>query len=898
MIIKDEGIDVNDLPELTNCKNLPVQPCGLNVLLDLSSCISSLREFHIRTGTKNGQPLLKLIQEYPGVPEEEQDSGFVRYDTLRNLYGEYADNVIDSLVSRKYCRHVDDSRCVLTWKFRRTVPEDFTVKEAGVSDMDIYRRLDAPLWRPFPHGEQADLCMKIMSGTIPDMFCTIHEIGEKEYWFRQGIFIRAFRFHQPPSPELIQLIAMKLEALQLRDMQNFFHVTASYNSDVSIWTAEKNRSWKFFDIIKQILKLGGRLFDLSSFEVSIEAAGEEKLIANGYICLQFSEDGRSSCHFNRQQIYFETDNKTEKEFAVNNLSLHAGGMFGNTARLSLKMVSRTSGNVNPRSNTLANQFIKNLIELTGKLISVIMPILQMEKILRDLKWRSFLDALRLRSLGQGENLHKILVSSLRLLHRFIGVSHVSIFSENSDLRRMLGLFRRDDLDQFTYVLLREPILPADILARQIFVFPIHSVHGRRVIVYFNLPVTDFRPENPDNPNEYLKGTELWKVAREEALLLGIEDMKDFLFFFITECLADNPRVILKNLDERLRFYGRPEIRGNLMKLGLRLVERFGRVLDLFRTFNENIASGLAYMRGRRDNLTGLYNRQHFSTLLKESFDVPGGKTGLMFIDMDNFKIFNDTVSHSFGDKMLIALASRMMDVSVVLDLDGVSGRFGGDEFCFFARGLDRGEFEKQMVQVFKIIARKSLRVGFFFEERPDGKRLEINFIAFMHRLMRPDVGNRQAASIEFAAPVQGTPREYVMAVWQHMKKHNNLSVSGSTVHASVVIDDIAGMIEDKILSNNICSQIDAQFHRLIHLFVELQFRNFNTDEIRDTLIQEVGAEEVARTMTLKISAGIAHSSENRIRSVDSLFKIADSRAYLAKNNGRNCLFGLNGEQLV
>jgi diguanylate cyclase (GGDEF)-like protein len=76
--------------------------------------------------------------------------------------------------------------------------------------------------------------------------------------------------------------------------------------------------------------------------------------------------------------------------------------------------------------------------------------------------------------------------------------------------------------------------------------------------------------------------------------------------------------------------------------------------------------------------TGLYNRQAFSKRLNTLFDS-NKSFGLMFMDMDTFKIYNDAVSHSFGDKLLIQLSNQLLDKKIELNNSSFAGRFGGDD---------------------------------------------------------------------------------------------------------------------------------------------------------------------------------------------------------------------------
>ncbi|MCK5735760.1 MAG: hypothetical protein KAH21_04740, partial [Spirochaetaceae bacterium] len=135
-------------------------------------------------------------------------------------------------------------------------------------------------------------------------------------------------------------------------------------------------------------------------------------------------------------------------------------------------------------------------------------------------------------------------------------------------------------------------------------------------------------------------------------------------------------------------------------------------------------------------------------------------------------------------------------------------------------------------------------------------------------------------------------------IWKHYRMQEGKDSSGLKIRAEQIINEISAIIEDKILYNKIFTEIDPEFSRIIQLFITLQLKDYTTNRIREYMIREFGGLSVERHLTLKVSAGLAHNSENRLRSMDSLFKAADSRSYLAKSNGRNCLFGVDGEQLA
>ncbi|MDH5539690.1 MAG: diguanylate cyclase, partial [Rhizobacter sp.] len=86
---------------------------------------------------------------------------------------------------------------------------------------------------------------------------------------------------------------------------------------------------------------------------------------------------------------------------------------------------------------------------------------------------------------------------------------------------------------------------------------------------------------------------------------------------------------------------------------------------------------LAWQAGH-DNLTGLMNRRQFEQRLQALLDTPGnGGHALMFMDLDQFKVVNDSCGHQAGDELLRQLSEHLKSVLRSTDL---LARLGGDEF--------------------------------------------------------------------------------------------------------------------------------------------------------------------------------------------------------------------------
>lgn len=112
-----------------------------------------------------------------------------------------------------------------------------------------------------------------------------------------------------------------------------------------------------------------------------------------------------------------------------------------------------------------------------------------------------------------------------------------------------------------------------------------------------------------------------------------------------------------------------------------------------------------------DTLTGLPNRRLLTDRLEQALALAkrsGHHVGLMLLDLDDFKIINDSLGHSAGDMVLCAIAQRLR--GTVREADTVA-RLGGDEFVILLPEMAQiGDATRVAEKVIEAV-RKPVEVG-------------------------------------------------------------------------------------------------------------------------------------------------------------------------------------------
>jgi len=179
-----------------------------------------------------------------------------------------------------------------------------------------------------------------------------------------------------------------------------------------------------------------------------------------------------------------------------------------------------------------------------------------------------------------------------------------------------------------------------------------------------------------------------------------------------------------------------------------------------------------------DELTGLPNRRKLLDVLAQTLARNSGTTTVaaLLVDIDDFKDINDSLGHAYGDRLLVAIATRMTDL---VETGDVVARIGGDEFVV---ALERGHGEKQIADVCERIL-ASLSAPFIIE----GRELSITAsagLAFDHeRSSSAEVLLRNSDTAMYKAKGLGKRQIVVFENFMHTATFDRLELRADLARA-------------------------------------------------------------------------------------------------------------------
>ena len=175
-----------------------------------------------------------------------------------------------------------------------------------------------------------------------------------------------------------------------------------------------------------------------------------------------------------------------------------------------------------------------------------------------------------------------------------------------------------------------------------------------------------------------------------------------------------------------------------------------------------------------DSLTSLPNRALFLDRVGHALSRghrDGHSVGVLFMDLDDFKLVNDSLGHAGGDELLIAVAARL--TTMIRPGDTVA-RFGGDEFALLVEDVDVaskiGEVADRVQEAFQ----EPLSVG----DDHVLVRVSIGIAVGGSDTHNPDDLLRDADAAMYVAKRNGKARHVLFEPAMHEEAQRRLAIAG------------------------------------------------------------------------------------------------------------------------
>jgi len=181
-----------------------------------------------------------------------------------------------------------------------------------------------------------------------------------------------------------------------------------------------------------------------------------------------------------------------------------------------------------------------------------------------------------------------------------------------------------------------------------------------------------------------------------------------------------------------------------------------------------------------DSLTQLPNRTEFMDHLRQAVDRAQGnkyaRFAVLFLDLDRFKVINDSLGHGIGDQMLVAIAERL---KACVRPGDIVARFGGDEFTIL---LNRTGEISNVINIAERLQAK-LAAPFKIGSYEVFTSASIGIVASGSVPRRPEGILRDADAAMYCAKEAGKARYVIFDSEMHIRNINLLQIETDLRHA-------------------------------------------------------------------------------------------------------------------
>ena len=197
---------------------------------------------------------------------------------------------------------------------------------------------------------------------------------------------------------------------------------------------------------------------------------------------------------------------------------------------------------------------------------------------------------------------------------------------------------------------------------------------------------EFRLEESDNPGGDMKLCHCYDFWKKEKPCTNCIAARAFEEKSVRTKLEYLDSDIYQVTARYVEIDGQPYVMELLRKMDEEFLvdlENRDRLMEKLSGYNEKLY---------QDALTGVYNRRYYEDRIKKMT----ASVGVAMIDMDDFKIYNDTYGHNAGDLALITTVEAIRRCTRKND---TLIRYGGDEFLLVLQGISETMFREKLKQI-------------------------------------------------------------------------------------------------------------------------------------------------------------------------------------------------------
>lgn len=188
----------------------------------------------------------------------------------------------------------------------------------------------------------------------------------------------------------------------------------------------------------------------------------------------------------------------------------------------------------------------------------------------------------------------------------------------------------------------------------------------------------------------------WSICTECIHPDDVEILDVFRTNDIGKRLKTDECVVEKEVRIRNKELGYKWVKMTVIFIANKNRDALERVYVMFKDIDEKKRKEIEYMyKARIDALTGINNREYAIKLVERYMkENPESKCVYIILDIDDFKVINDTFGHITGDEIIKRTAKIL---SEVVGKNDVVGRYGGDEFLVFLKDCENDKVAKSRI---------------------------------------------------------------------------------------------------------------------------------------------------------------------------------------------------------